>query len=184
MLKNSKTDIRIERHKDTQEDFTPENIVRQLIDNVGTKSITNLNKKVLDFSCGNGNILVYVLNKRIEKCETNDDIVKAISSIYGVDIMADNVEECRQRLYDLIIEKFPSVTENKSFDYKIKSIIRNRIQWHDALCFDYKWPTLAGRPRKKHENITFKVYKKPCDTKYPMWAKNIEEKVTQLEIEF
>lgn len=44
-----------------------------------------INTTYLEPDCENGNIIVVIL---------------ALSSIYGVDILEDNVEDCRNRLFD------------------------------------------------------------------------------------
>ena len=86
--------------------------------------------------------------------------------------MADNIEECRERLYQETIKKFPDITKNSKANFQIRSIIRNRIQWCDSLNFDYNhWPKLNGNLRNKHKNVSFKVTRTSEDTKYPMWYK-------------
>ena len=60
----------------------------------------------------------------------------------------------------------------------VKSIIKNRIQWHDSLKFDYKrWPKINISLDNIHE-ITFEEISSKKDTKYPMWYK---EKIKEIE---
>lgn len=172
MLKKDKTEKRKKRHSITQEDFTPSDIVSNMLNIFSEKSYITLDESFIDPSCGNGNFLVAILQKKLNYCKNFDDICIVLKSIYGVELMADNVEECRERLYQTTIEKFPDIVKNVKANFQIRSIIRNRIQWYDSLKFDYThWPKLNGKLRKKHENISFKVTRTSEDTKYPMWYK-------------
>ena len=50
--------------------FTPENYVRELLDSVGyTHNLYG--KKILENSCGDGNILVAVVQRYIDDCKEN-----------------------------------------------------------------------------------------------------------------
>jgi type I restriction-modification system DNA methylase subunit len=52
-------------------------------------------KTFLDPSCGDGQFLASVLYRKLEN---GVDFETALSTIYGVDLMQDNVELCRDRL--------------------------------------------------------------------------------------
>jgi hypothetical protein len=52
---------------------------------------------------------------------------QALSTIYGVDLMEDNVEECRKRLSG------PNPTEN------ILKIVKKNIVCHDGLTYNYNF---------------------------------------------
>lgn len=172
MLEDDRTDIREERHHITQEDFTPKPVVYDMLARLPKETFTDFSKKVLDPSCGIGNFLVAVLERRLERCESSDDAILAVKSLYGVELMADNVEECRNRLYGLVIEKFPAILNDEKKNYCLRSIVRNRIQWHDSLCFDYDhWQSLSTMPRSKHETVSFHERKEKDDKFYPMWHK-------------
>lgn len=107
---------------------------------------------------------------------TIDNVIDVLKSIYGIDLMADNVEECRNNLYKITIDMFPEITDDFNINFKVRSIIRNRIQWCDSLKFDYNhWPHLSVTPRMGHMNITFKEVKKSEDTKFPMWFKDYDD---------
>ena len=93
--------------------------------------------------------------------------------------MADNVEICRQRIYDTFINFFPNIADDNILNFKIRAIIRNRIQWCDSLKFNYdKWPALkCGNPDYKHMNISFKENNPSWNEIYPIW----KEKPIELE---
>ena len=83
------------RVKATGEVFTPTDLVREMLDQLPDESFTDATKTVLDPSCGDGQFLGEVLIRKIENGSTFE---QALSTIYGVDLMQDNVELCRKRL--------------------------------------------------------------------------------------
>lgn len=78
----------------SQEVFTPTDKVRELLIEY-TEELKNTDQSFLDPSCGDGQFLSEVL---ISKVENGIDFETALSTIYGVDLMQDNVELCRERL--------------------------------------------------------------------------------------
>lgn len=169
MLKENKTKERVERHGDTQEDFTPIGIVNSMLDQYPKEAFKDMKKTFIDYSAGNGNFLVEILDRKLDNSKNVDDAIEALKSIYGVELMADNVEECRERLYALTVSRYPKVKTTPELDYKVRNIIKNRIQWHDSLAFDYnKWPAIG---KQRTGVVSFKEVRTECDTKYPMWFK-------------
>ena len=86
------------RIKQTEEIFTPLNVVMKRLDlfeqqNPGCFTLPE--KTFMDNSCGDGAFLSEVL---IRKLENGIDFETALSTIYGVDLMQDNVDLCRKRL--------------------------------------------------------------------------------------
>jgi len=159
------------RHKITQEDFTPESVVNDMLSCVSQEVFTDFNKTVLDNSCGIGNLLVAVLKRRLRDTHTETDAILAVKTLYGVELMADNVKECRENLYNEVVNAYPTIKKHKDNDYALRAIIRNRIQWHDSLTFDYDhWPQIEHlKPGKKRENVSFEERRSAEYTKYPMW---------------
>ena len=58
-------------------------------------------------ACGNGNFLAEILSRKFRLCKDWQDGLKALNSVYGIDIQADNVEETKIRLFDMYIAAFP-----------------------------------------------------------------------------
>jgi len=83
------------RVQTTGEVFTPTPTVQKILDKLSLDLFTNPNKTYLDSSCGDGQFLGEVL---IRKVENGIDFEQALSTIYGVDLMQDNVDLCRERL--------------------------------------------------------------------------------------
>ena len=82
------------RVKATGEVFTPTALVQEVLDELPQDIFTS-NKTFLDPSCGDGQFLGEVL---IRKMENGSTLEQALSTVYGVDLMQDNVELCRERL--------------------------------------------------------------------------------------
>lgn len=83
------------RVKQTQEVFTPTPLVQDVLDEFGSEAFTDPTKTFIDPSCGDGQFLGEVL---IRKIEHGHDFEEALSTIFGVDFMADNVKLCQDRL--------------------------------------------------------------------------------------
>ena len=83
------------RVKATGEVFTPTPLVQEMLDKLPLDTFTDNEKTVLDNSCGDGQFLGEVL---IRKMENGSTFEQALGTIYGVDLMEDNVELCKDRL--------------------------------------------------------------------------------------
>lgn len=83
------------RVKATGEVFTPTPLVQEILDQLPQEMFTDPAKTFLDPACGDGQFLGEVL---IRKMENGSTFEQALSTVYGVDLMQDNVDLCRERL--------------------------------------------------------------------------------------
>ena len=86
------------RVKATGEVFTPTTKVQHILDHIERLDPTvfkDLEKTFIDNSCGDGQILGEAL---IRKMENDLTFEQALQTIYGVDLMPDNVKLCQDRL--------------------------------------------------------------------------------------
>ena len=83
------------RINSTQEVFTPTNAVIDLVNSYPESAYKDTSQTFLDPSCGDGQFLSEILIRKIENGSTFEE---ALSTIYGVDLMIDNVNLCRERL--------------------------------------------------------------------------------------
>jgi type I restriction-modification system DNA methylase subunit len=83
------------RIKATGEVFTPTPLVQEILDTFDQGVFVDSTKTFLDPTCGDGQFLGEVL---IRKLENGIDFETALSTIYGVDLMPDNVKLCQDRL--------------------------------------------------------------------------------------
>ena len=84
----------------TAEVFTPASLVNQMLDKLPEES-WQPTRTFIDPACGNGNMLVEVFIRKILK---GISPTQALSTIYGTDIMADNIQECRKRLLHILLQ--------------------------------------------------------------------------------
>tara|TARA_R110002124_G_scaffold284411_1_gene461643 strand:+ start:2782 stop:3255 length:474 start_codon:yes stop_codon:yes gene_type:complete len=91
----SGTDREHSRVKATGEVFTPTPLVEEILDKMDAELFIDSTKTFLDPACGDGQFLASVLYRKLQ----NDiDFEVALSTIYGVDLMPDNVKLCQDRL--------------------------------------------------------------------------------------
>lgn len=129
---------------DHGEVFTNEREVNAMLDLVSFET-QNLDSTFLEPACGDGNFLIEVLKRKMEIVKSRykrseEDFLKnttvVVSSLYGVDIMEDNVEQCRDRLFSFVEKFYKSVFKHKmDFDVEqsLKFILRHNILCGDAL---------------------------------------------------
>lgn len=95
---------------DHGEVFTPERLVNDMLDLVAHEC-ERIDSKFLEPACGNGNFLAEVLRRKLLTVQKENarnrmrwerDAIRAVCSIYGIDLLPDNVEACRFRLLDLV----------------------------------------------------------------------------------
>lgn len=83
----------------TGEIFTPQELVLEIIKNSNLDKKENMQKSVIDPACGDGNFLVEILKIRLS---LGQDPLSSLSLLYGIDLMEDNVEQCKKRLLDIV----------------------------------------------------------------------------------
>ena len=133
-----------ERVAEHGEVFTDEREVNAMLDLVKDES-SRIESRFLEPACGNGNFVTEVLNRKLVTVRKKygrspSDYEKfsiiAVSSIYGVDILEDNVKECRKRLYDFWNRHYTEICGSESREEVRKAakyIIRHNILHGDAL---------------------------------------------------
>jgi len=58
--------------------------------------------------------------------------ILAVSSLYGIDILEDNVMECRRRLFDIFDRRYDSLFKEECRE-SVTYILERNIIWGDAL---------------------------------------------------
>lgn len=132
------------RVADHGEVFTNEREVNAMLDLVKHET-ERIDSRFLEPACGTGNFLAEVLRRKLNvvderysksQFEWERYAVIAVSSIYGVDILEDNAQECRERLYDIFEQRYTSLYNDKCKDEckrSIKFLLSRNILWGDAL---------------------------------------------------
>ena len=112
------------RVQDHGEVFTAEREVKAMCDLVKDET-ERIESRFLEPACGNGNFLAEILNRKLDvvsKQYSKSPVdwekysIVAVSSIYGIDVMADNAQSCRERLYEIWNENYENLCEKKLLD--------------------------------------------------------------------
>ena len=131
-----------QRVKDFAEVFTPSHIVNDMCNQVPDSVWDNIESTFLEPSCGNGNFLVEIYRRKLERCKDERDGLKALASIVGIDIQADNCEESRKRLMTQFCEAFPNA--NEVCILLAAGILQNNIICGDGLKIMKRWEPKDG----------------------------------------
>ena len=113
------------RVKETEEIFTPTPVVNECLDLLQSQNpscFSDSTKTFMDNSCGDGQFLGEVL---IRKLANGIDFETALSTIYGVDLMQDNVKLCQDRLL--------------CGQEHLRHIVEKNIVCADALRYHYRF---------------------------------------------
>jgi hypothetical protein len=125
---------RKQRRKITGEDFTPTSLVLEMLAKLPEEIWQDPNKTFLDNSAGNGNFLIEILRKKLVY---GHPTIQALSTIYGTELMDDNVEEMKERLFSIL----PSLSQEDT--EKAKQILNTNIICTDAFKWNYEnWKPL------------------------------------------
>lgn len=89
-----------ERIRKYGEVFTPPDVVSHMCDMLEDESPGAFapDKTFLEPTCGDGAFVVEILRRKFDSCRTRSDFTTALSSVYGLEIQADNVAECIRRV--------------------------------------------------------------------------------------
>lgn len=101
-----------ERVADHGEVFTPAWMVEAMLDLVKDES-QRIDSRFLEPACGSGNFLVRVLQRKLaavelKYCKSDFErrhfALYALMCIYGIELLADNIAECRANLLEIFAE--------------------------------------------------------------------------------
>ncbi len=133
-----------QRVADYGEVFTSPEIVNAMLDLVKQET-ERIDSRFLEPACGTGNFLVEILRRKLNQVEKTyrrsqldfeRNLVLAVSSIYGIDILEDNVIACRERLFEMANERYTALFKGKAKEAcrrSLRYIFDKNIIWGDAL---------------------------------------------------
>lgn len=163
------------RVADHGEVFTAEREVNAMLDLVKSET-ERIDSRFLEPACGDGNFLAEILRRKLSVVESRYSksqieyerySIIAVSSIYGIDILQDNVNGCRERLFDIFKDKYFKLFVENCKDEYLKSaefILRRNILWGDAISLNTvdeqkkpivfsEWSPLNGSMIKRRDFI-------------------------------
>ncbi|WP_233838733.1 GIY-YIG nuclease family protein [Thermosynechococcus sichuanensis] len=133
-----------QRVADYGEVLTPPHIVNAMLDLVKQET-ERIDSRFLEPACGTGNFLIEVLRRKLEvvkkryakrQLDYERYAVLAVSSLYGIDILADNAEECRRRLYQTFDAPYTALFGDQAkaaCRRAVRYILQRNIVHGDAL---------------------------------------------------
>lgn len=113
-----------ERVADHGEVFTAEREVKSMCDLVKDET-ERIDSRFLEPACGDGNFLAEILTRKLEivkkkyrksAYDWERNSLLALGSMYGVDIMIDNCEACRTRLFEIWNKEYKAVCKKECND--------------------------------------------------------------------
>ena len=144
LIKQEKQVISKKRVTDHGEVYTSRREVNAMLDLVKQEA-ERIESRFLEPACGTGNFLTEILERKLcvvvsrygkSQLDYERYAVLAVSSVYGIDILEDNVVECRKRLFDIFDQKYISLFKEAAKEEcrnAIKYILKKNIIWGNAL---------------------------------------------------
>ena len=143
-----------QRVTDHGEVYTNKREVNAMLDLV-VQETERIDSRFLEPACGTGNFLTEILERKLKvvksryaknQLDYERYAVIAISSIYGIDILEDNIVECCQRLFAIFDREYSGLFKKKAKDEckeTVRYLLAKNILWGDALTLK----TVGGDPK-------------------------------------
>lgn len=137
---------RVQQHGEV---FTNEREVNAMLDLVKHET-ERIDSRFLEPACGDGNFLAEILRRKLQVCrrlveqkkntqlEYEKNAVLAVSSIYGIELLADNATACRERLFQLFSDEYHALYNDSIRQDCLESIrylLSKNIIIGDALSY-------------------------------------------------
>ena len=162
--------------------FTAEREVNAML-NLVKQETERIESRFLEPACGDGNFLIEILRRKLAICETRihakqftqlqyeRHAVWAVSSIYGIELLPDNAEACRARLFAYFFMG-DALTYRRVDNPKEWIVVSEWSFLGDGMVNrrDYEFSYLVG---DDEEADLFSDT--PCDTFPPIYFLNINE---------
>jgi hypothetical protein len=138
-----------QRVSDHGEVFTPAWLVDAMLDLVKLES-ERIDSRFLEPACGSGNFLKQILKRKLatvqsrygkSEFERRHYALFGLMCIYGIELLEDNVKECRESLLVIFAEYLQIENENDWYQ-AARTVLRSNIMHGDALTLS----TTDGKP--------------------------------------
>lgn len=157
-----------------------------------------IESRFLEPACGNGNFLTVILERKLDVVEKRYGksqldferyAILAVSSIYGIDILEDNVKACRARLFETFDVVYTRLFKKKAKDKcrtAVRYLLGRNVVWGDALTLktvdekqDYivfsEWSPVNGSMLKRRD-FTFCELLRHEETRQALLFPELEKK--------
>jgi len=137
--KQTKSKQRIADHGEV---FTAEREVNAMLDLVKQET-ERIDSRFLEPACGTGNFLAEILRRKLAVVKSRYSknpadyeryAVIAVTSIYGVELLSDNTEECRKRMFEIFDKEYTMNCREEAND-ETREAVRHILR-HNILCGD------------------------------------------------
>ena len=137
-----------QRVADHGEVFTNPREVNAMLDLVRDESF-RLDSRFLEPACGDGNFLIEILRRKLSllkdiksQIEWEFKSLIAVGSCYGIDILPDNAEACRERLFAEVMDQMGKKECSDGYEESLRYMLKKNIVCGDALTYR----TADGKP--------------------------------------
>jgi len=128
--------------------FTNPREVNAMLDLVRDESF-RLDSRFLEPACGDGNFLIEILRRKLSKIENIKSQTEwefksliAVGSCYGIELLEDNAEACRERLYREVVGQMDRIGDLGDYGKSLRYMLQKNIVCGDALTYR----TVGGKP--------------------------------------
>ncbi|MDE1892376.1 MAG: N-6 DNA methylase [Betaproteobacteria bacterium] len=129
-----------QRVADHGEVFTPDWLVEAMLDLVKDES-ERIDSRFLEPACGSGNFLIQILKRKLASVEIrygksefdrNHYALLGLMCIYGIELLKDNIKECRANLLE-IFDEYLGINEDSDIHKAASFVLSQNIVHGDAL---------------------------------------------------
>ena len=137
------------RVADHGEVFTPPWLVEAMLDLVKGET-ERIDSRFLEPACGSGNFLVPILKRKLaavelkygrSEFEKQHYAILAVTCLYGIELLADNIAECRANVLRVLTE-YLKIDEGDDLYHAASHVLSQNLIHGDALAMK----TANGRP--------------------------------------
>ena len=150
--------------------FTNPREVNAMLDLVRDESF-RLDSRFLEPACGDGNFLIEILRRKLSllkdiksPTEWEFQSLIAVGSCYGIELLEDNAEACRERLFGEVIGQIGKKGSTSGYEESLRYMLRKNIVCGDALTYRTadnrpitfcEWTPIAGSMQFSRRDFQF-----------------------------
>ena len=150
--------------------FTNPREVNAMLDLVRDESF-RLDSRFLEPACGDGNFLIEILRRKLSllkdiksPTEWEFQSLIAVGSCYGIELLEDNAEACRLRLFTEVREQIGKKGCTQGYEESLHYMLRKNIVCGDALTYRTadnrpitfcEWTPIAGSMQFSRRDFQF-----------------------------
>ncbi|MBT6981250.1 MAG: N-6 DNA methylase [Candidatus Marinimicrobia bacterium] len=136
-MKQIKSKKRVAEHGEV---FTPPHLVKAMLDLVRDETQL-IDSRFLEPACGSGNFLIEILRRKLDvvrekygksNFENRQYALLAIMSIYGIELLEDNIVECRKNVLD-VLKNYLDLDDDDALKIATSYVLSQNLVHGDAM---------------------------------------------------